>query len=491
MSYGRMIWAVALVSLTIAAQAAEPVAKLRVEGRDIVQPDGARMLMRGINFGGWLMMETWIPSIAHEWHDYLPRLATEAGLGGAMEVAQKAVGEFNDDIESISDYVQRLNKALEAQAPPDKFKAYLERLEMYPPVYAASDMDLLLRKRFGDYGAGRVWNAYHDTWITETDFQLAGAMGFNFVRVPFWYRWFERDAAPYDYNSYGFEYLDKAVTWGKRHGVYVMLDFHGAVGGQSPWDHTGELSRAAFFKTPEFQHRTAALWKAIAARYAQEPTVFAYDLLNEPYSAKDLAHWSEVHDLLYRAIREVDTKTIIVMEDGYKLEEEPYMTEGFFPTPQSMAWENVMYSFHFYSGADPELGPTEEVAAHRKRLEEIVRIGRMEQRRCNVPMYLGEFSSMDDKPSDMEGMRAFLEAFTKEGWHWSPWTWKYVDDDQEGTIWGVYQYAESWPGTPDLHTISQEDLLGFISRLNTRNFRPKEPYAQILRQCLNPVEDRP
>lgn len=488
---GNVVVALVCVGWALCGWSHEVPPKLRVEGRDIVRPDGQRVLMRGINFGGWLMMETWIPSIAHEWHDYLPRLARESGLGEQMEAALKSVGEFDDDTEPILEYVRRLHKALEAQAPAEQYASYIEKFEKFPPVYAVHDMDLLLRKRFGDFGAGRIWNAYHDTWITETDFQLARAMGFNFVRVPFWYRWFEYDDAPYAYHTYGFDYLDKAVAWAKRHGLYLMLDFHGAVGGQSPWDHTGELSRAEFFKTPEFQRRTAALWKAVAVRYAQEPTVFAYDLLNEPFSAKDPANWSEAHDLIYRAIREVDGRTIIVMEDGYKLEEEPYMNEGFFPVPQSMGWENVVYSFHFYSGADPELGPTEEVAAHRKRLDEVLRVGRMEQNRCNVPIYLGEFSSMDDKPSDIAGMREFLEAFNQEGWHWSPWTWKYVDDDQEGTIWGVYQFGEVWPGTPDLHVISQEELLQFIARLHTRNFVPKAPYAQILRQCLNPPEGQP
>lgn len=54
---------------------------LKVQGKDIVDSKGQVVSMRGINFGGWLMMETWIPSIEMEWHDHLPRLAKEVGIG--------------------------------------------------------------------------------------------------------------------------------------------------------------------------------------------------------------------------------------------------------------------------------------------------------------------------------------------------------------------------------------------------------------------------
>ena len=43
-------------------------------------------------------------------------------------------------------------------------------------------MDSILRHRFGNEGAARFWNTFHATWITERDFQLARAHGFNFVR---------------------------------------------------------------------------------------------------------------------------------------------------------------------------------------------------------------------------------------------------------------------------------------------------------------------
>ncbi len=481
----RAVVMIAMVAFatTLSAQPQAPE-RLSTRGKDIVNAKGEVMSMRGMNLGGWLMLETWIPSLEMEWHDHLPRLAKEIGIEAEMKASEKELGELNDDVERVTDYISRLHAVLKNKVPGDKFDQYMKLYEKEPPLFAARNVDDMLRQRFGDYGAAEVWNLYHNTWITESDFQLVRTLGFNFVRIPFWYLWFESDSRPYEYSDYGFTYLDKAVQWARNQGIYVMLDFHGAPGGQSPWDHTGELSRAEFFTNEAYQKRVYALWKAVAARYRDNPTVFAYDALNEPFSAKGCEDWTRVHDGIYKAIREADPQTLIIMEEGYKLEEEPWKTKGFFPDPKAMKWENVVYSFHFYSGVDPLFTTRAGEADHQKRLKEVLRVGRMEQQRCGVPIYIGEFSTMGEKPRDLEGMKSIISAFNREGWHWSPWTWKYVNDDGQGTIWGVYQYTRPWPGTPNMHRASKASLLELIPQLRTENFTLHEPFARLLEGCL-------
>jgi GNAT superfamily N-acetyltransferase len=489
MSQARLL--IFLTAFLAAAHAASAAAmpRLSVRGKNIVNSQGEAVSMRGINFGGWLMLETWIPSIEMEWHDHLPRLAREVGIEVELKAAEKEAGDFDDDQESIHDYIARVHQKLAAKVPPEKLKAYLTLFEKEPPVYAAKDMDDLLRARFGNAGAAEIWDLFHNNWITQRDFQLARALGFNFVRVPFWYRWFEGDANPYAYQEYGFRYLERAVAWAGAHGLYVMLDFHGAPGCQSPWDHTGELSHARFFDTPEFQKRCAALWKAIANRYKDNSTVFAYDLLNEPFSARDVQNWTEAHDLIYDAIRSVDTRTIIVMEDGYKLEDARFRRKGFFPDPKKHGWQNVVYSIHFYSGWDPEFTKGDNTFDHDQVLRELVRVGKLEQKRWNVPIYIGEFSTMHDLPNDLAGMKMIMTEFNRLGWHYSPWTWKYVNDDGESSIWGVYQFNQPWPGTPNMHRASKESLLQLVSRLGTENFSLHEAYGKVLREVLaQPVQ---
>lgn len=449
---------------------------LSARAKDIVDSEGSVVAMRGVNFGGWLMMETWIPSIAQAPETHLRSLAAELGIEKDLDAARNSVGAFNDDVMKFPDYLERLLKAVGKKVGKDKDAAFRERLKKEPPIVDAVTLDRVWRMRFGDGGAQELWDAFHNTWYTQEEFNRAKAVGFTFARIPFWYRWFEDDAAPCKYRDYGFTYLDRAIAWAKANGMYVLLDMHGAPGGQNPWEHTGEISRGELFADEECQKRTCALWKAIAARYKNEPAIFCYGCLNEPFSAKGVEDWSRVHDGIYKAIRSTGDRHIIMMEDGYKLEENPWREKGFFPKPDSMGWENVIYSIHFYHTPDEK--------DYKKVGDQVIRIGTMEQDRTDVPIYMGEFNSLlEDRNAAIEAMAYFFDRFNAKGWAWSPWTFKFTGPGRK-TLWGVYQYAGDWT-TPNVHRDSKESLLDAIAKLKAENFTPIEPYAEILRKYLN------
>ncbi len=454
---------------------------LRTDGKNIVNASDDVMAMRGINFGGWLMMETWIPAIELEWHDHLPKLAKETGLESQFEATLKSVGEFNDDTMNIHDYLDRFHKEFKKHSPTDKWNSYFQSLQKVPPLFDASTLDTMLRQRFGDYGAAEIWNTFHEVWITETEFKLAKALGFNFVRIPFWYRWFESDEEPYHYYDYGFSYLDRAVQWARQNGLYVILDLHAAAGGQNPWDHSGELSRAELFQNEEYQRRTCRLWQQIAQHYQNEPVVFAYNALNEPFSAENEENWTEVHDAIYKAIRSVDKKHIIIMEDGYKLEYPQYAKTAFFPDPDTFGWQNVVYSFHFYE--------TGKMERHEKKIEDVIQLGQRVQQKCNVPIYLGEFNTYET-PSDisLKAMQHWLSKINEQGWHWSPWTFKYTNPKKDGSLWGVYQFEGDWV-MPQFYRDSKSTILKKIAKMSIDHFTLHEKYATILkRSLLQPVQ---
>ncbi|MBI5094977.1 MAG: cellulase family glycosylhydrolase [Candidatus Hydrogenedentes bacterium] len=447
---------------------------LSVDGKDIKNASGEVVSLRGVNFGSWLMMETWIPSFGISGEDHLKRLAAEAGIAKEWLEAVKKTGAFDDDVTTIAAYRELQKKNLAPLVSSEKAQAFWAKAAQEPPIMDAVTLDRVLRQRFGDGGAQEIWDAFHATWYTELDFKRAKEIGFNFVRIPFWYRWFEDDNRPYDYKAYGFQWLDKAVGWAKANELYVLLDLHGAPGCQSPWEHTGELSRGELFKNEECQLRTYALWKAIARHYRDEPAVCVYGCLNEPFSAKDAADWTRVHDGIYQAIRSEDSRHIIMMEDGYKTDDPPYKEQGFFPKPSEHGWKNVIYSIHFYQTGD--------MRAHEKRGAETVRIAEMEQGRCGVPMYIGEFNSITDSSEAINAMGYYCSLFNRKGLHWSPWTFKYTGASEK-SLWGVYQYAGKWD-MPDIHRDSKEALLKKIGRLAADNFAPHEGYAAELRRRL-------
>jgi endoglucanase len=93
---------------------------------------------------------------------------------------------------------------------------------------------LAARARAGQLGADTpdsLIASYEDAWITEADLDNIAALGFNVIRLPFWYRNLQEEDRTWRPDR--FEKIDWLVTnaW-KRH-IYVILDFHGLPGGQS------------------------------------------------------------------------------------------------------------------------------------------------------------------------------------------------------------------------------------------------------------------
>ena len=213
------------------------------------------------------------------------------------------------------------------------------------PVYgidrAWANLDTIMAMEGRGWTAADIqelFDAYQDNWITEDDFDLLKALGVNSLRIPFWYRNFMSDehgawingdnGSIVDTKNPGFRRLDWAVAQAKERGMYLILDLHGAPGGQSMDHSTGTVGRNELYTNPAYEQAAVDLWRAIATRYRDEAAVAGYDLLNEPQnnggytgtnawapeSTRAVYETVRLYDRLYREVRSVDPNTIIIME---------------------------------------------------------------------------------------------------------------------------------------------------------------------------------
>lgn len=176
----------------------------------------------------------------------------------------------------------------------------------------------VINQLVGEDEGRRFWKAYHDNYITREDIRFIKQSGFNSVRVPFSYRLFVTDAGPAKLEGEGYRLLDDVVAWCKKEGLYVILDMHGAPGGQTGDNIDDSWGYPFLFESAESQDLTVNIWRKIAERYRNEPAVIGYDLLNEP-----IAHYFDAAALnpklepLYRkivaGIREVDRNHVIFL----------------------------------------------------------------------------------------------------------------------------------------------------------------------------------
>ena len=260
----------------------------------------------------------------------------------------------------------------------------------------------------GPENARRFWTDFRRNYITEDDIKRIRQLGYNSVRPALNSRLFLSEADPPRQLEEGFALLDNLVAWCKAQNVYVIVDMHAAPGGQTGQNiDDSARDQAELFQNPKFQDRLVELWKAIALRYKDEPTVAGYDLLNEPLPERTGAakiHKGQLEPLYRRitkGIREIDPKHIIILEGADWANDWSVFTKPFD--------KNLVYQFHYYCWDNPaKLKSIQTYLDYRKRFD--------------APVWVGETGERDTAI-----YWATTEYFEANNVGWSFWPWKKMD----------------------------------------------------------------
>lgn len=193
-----------------------PVLQIRATGFDF-----NKQKVRGVNAGGWLVLEPWItPSLWNQW------------------------------------------RSNPAAGPVDEYH---------------------LCKVWGKTACLSRLTQHWNTWFTEADFQRMAAMGLNTVRIPIGYWAFKLNKGdPYVQGQVA--YLDRAIGWARKYGLKVWIDIHGAPGSQNGFDNSG-LRDQILWQGGSTIQATLNVITMVANKYAQpqyQDTVVIIELLNEP-----------------------------------------------------------------------------------------------------------------------------------------------------------------------------------------------------------------
>lgn len=260
----------------------------------------------------------------------------------------------------------------------------------------------------GPENARQFWTEFRRSYIREADIQRIADLGYNSVRPALNSRLFLSETDPPVQLEEGFALLDNLVGWCKAHGVYVILDMHGAPGGQTGQNIDDSANdQPELFQQTKFQDRLVELWKNIARRYKDEPAVAGYDLLNEPLPGRTgaakayKAQLEPLYQRITKAIREADARHIIVLEGVDWANDWSVFSKPFD--------KNLVYQFHYYCWDDPaKLKNVQTYLDYRKRF--------------NVPVWVGETGERDGAL-----YWATTEYFEANNLGWSFWPWKKMD----------------------------------------------------------------
>jgi endoglucanase len=345
---------------------------LHAQGRSIVNANGQVVPLVGVNLGGWFVMEKWM----------VP---------------------------------------LDSGSLPDTYSV-MQTLD----------------SRFGVATEQSLIKTYQQSWITTTDLDNIKNAGFNVVRAPIWWGQFYllNDQTPSGWRADAFDMLDWLVSAAAARGIYVIIDMHGVVGGQSTSDDTGRSGQNQYWTNGNFQGDTAYLWWQIANHFKGNPTVAGYDLINEPVGTPSSDTVLNIYNELYQSIRSVDPSHMIIMEGTWGS-----WNWSMLPNPNVYGWTNVAYQMHEYqwnaSQAQVQQGATNQVNDFNNHAS------------YNVPGYVGEFNDFGYGSGTWQFS---TNAWNAAGLSWTLWSYKAT----AGLIpnsWGFYD-PNHWATTPNISTDS-------------------------------------
>ena len=283
--------------------------RLSTEGASIVNEAGEPVLLRGMGLGGWMLQEGY--------------MLQTAGFANAQY-------EIRNKIEQL----------------------------------------------IGEEATDAFYAAWLQNHVTKADIDAMKSWGFNSVRLPMHYNLFtlpieeEPVQGQNTWLELGFQLTDSLVSWCAQNEMYVILDLHGAPGGQgydaaiSDYDP----SKPSLWESLDNRNKMAALWKRLAEHYVDEDWIAGYDLLNEPNW--DLPGGVALRNLYVQctdSIRSVDPDHIIFIEGNWWANDFTGLTPP---------WDDqLVYSPHKYWSYN-DVGSMNFVTSLRNAY--------------NVPLYLGE-----------------------------------------------------------------------------------------------------
>lgn len=285
---------------------------------------------------------------------------------------------------------------------PEGYMVHMTAIDGGSPRTIRAQIEDLIGKE----GADRFFELYRANYVDEKDIAAIADWGFDHLRLPMHYNLlFDPDTEAFVES--GFELIDTFIEWCRKYEIDVILDMHAAPGGQNAGPISDSDGTARLWTEPDpYQDQLVTIWTEIARRYADEPLIIGYDLINEPVTPDaigDGVAQSEALRALYvrliEAIRQIDQNHILFIEGNY------YATT-FPPQLENLGDDNIVYAFHKYWNAT-DVGTINYLLDF--------------SRKNDAPLWLGE-SGENSNPWFFEVTR--LAETHGIGWNW--WTHKKI-----------------------------------------------------------------
>lgn len=215
--------------------------------------------------------------------------------------------------------------------------------------------------------------------------------------------------------------LDEVLKLCRQYNIKVAVDVHRGPGNRISKVASNEIDTGLDIDT------LAEAWRRIAARYKGNPSVYGYDILNEPVNNRTpgVEQWQRAAEQVTAAIRAIDPETPVIVAAGFSISQ--------FGNFKPLRYRNIIYSPHFY---EPFAYTHQGVGGARKIQwsypgwingvywdKEQLRVSMKDaiefQKKYHVPIFVGEFSVIVRAEGGDRYLKDMIELLEEYGWDWT------------------------------------------------------------------------
>ncbi|MDR0472913.1 MAG: glycoside hydrolase family 5 protein [Treponema sp.] len=178
----------------------------------------------------------------------------------------------------------------------------------------------------GWFEAGNAHSIPFTKYI-EQDFIELKSLGADHIRLPV--RMHDMTSGPPDYtlDPLLLKFLDTAVEWAEKHGLYIIIDNHS-------FDPQIDTQTS-------IENILLPVWAQIAERYKNRSDYVVYEILNEPHGISG-RNWGEIQGKAIEAIRKTDQKHAVMVGGT------DWNSINALAGLPAYEDHNLIYTFHFY-----------------------------------------------------------------------------------------------------------------------------------------------
>eukprot|EP00808_Paulinella_micropora_P007170 g54995.t1 len=231
--------------------------------------------IRGVNLGGWLVLEPWITPSLFE------------------------------------------------QFKPEE--GYQTGTQMFKGIHDQWEFCLKL----GKTEAKRQLENHWENWVTENDIKTLSEAGINHLRIPIGY-WILGIYSITNHSCMAAYHTSWAVDWARKYGLYVILDLHCAPGSQNDFDNSGRTGPGIHFADavngtggklvyPNIE-RTLEIIRHLVAVFTSlnRGTVVGFELVNEIFVSIDINVVKNFYIEGYKVVRSFDPPLSVIIGDSFR-----------------------------------------------------------------------------------------------------------------------------------------------------------------------------